>query len=456
MTDPTDSHPAPLIHVFVCTQQKLEDKAYCANQGAEEVRLQLRRQVARTGLEPRVEVTPCGCLGLCRRGPVVVVYPEGIWYGGVTVDDVDEIVQSHLVQGKVVQRLTLDPDQLRQEMRGERARTAAQESAHEEAGVVPERLRRLAVDFQASRALLTAVELDLFTAVGDGASTTEAADRMGTAARATEMLLNSLTALGLLDKQDGIYTNTADTGRFLRRGLPDDARAAMMNRVHMWDSWSTLTESIREGSPLQTGAANPSATHAYLAATHRIANLAAPNMVASLDLPRVRNVLDVGGGSGAYTMSFLKAFPEARATLMDLPPVIHMATRYIREGGMEQRITLRPGDFMLDPLGSGYDLVLLSYVMHLNPPEANRRLLAKVFAALEPGGRVVINDYVLNRDKTLPRAAAVYALHMLVSTQGGNVYSYDEYASWLEAAGFVDSEKINLLGPTDVVAAHRP
>jgi len=398
-------------------------------------------------------VTPCGCVGLCRKGPVVMIYPPGIWYVGVQLEDVEEIVQSHLVQGRPVDRLQLDPAELRSQMQGEKARARALEAAHAEAGVLPERLRRLAGDFQASRALLTAVDLDLFTAVGDGATAGEAADRMGTAPHGTETLLNALTALGLLNKKEGVYANTVDTSRFLRRGLPDDARAAVMNRVHMWDTWSTLTESIREGSPLRTAAANPSATQAYLAATHRIATLAAPNMVASLDLPRLRHMLDVGGGSGAYAVAFLRAFPQARATLMDLPPVIHMATRYIRDAGMEQEITLQPGNFMLDPLGAGHDLVLLSYVMHLNRPEANKRLLAKAFAALEPGGRVVINDYVLNAEKTLPRAAAIYALNMLVSTQGGNVYSYDEYAGWLQGAGFDSLEKVTLLGPTDVVTA---
>jgi ubiquinone/menaquinone biosynthesis C-methylase UbiE len=179
-------------------------------------------------------------------------------------------------------------------------------------------------------------------------------------------------------------------------------------------------------------------------------------MVASLDIAKVRKVLDVGGGSGAYTVAFLKVFPEATAVLMDLPPVIRVATRYIREAGMEQRISLSAGDFMLDPLGSGFDLVLLSYVLHLNPVEANKRLLAKAFAALEPGGRVVINDYVLNADKTLPRAAALYALNMLVSTQGGSVYSFEEFAGWLRDVGFTAVKRVDLLGPTDVVTAEKP
>lgn len=447
-------------HVFVCTQQKLEDKVYCTDQGAEEIRLELQRQILAHDLAERVEVTPCGCVGLCTRGPVVMVYPDGVWYTGVKLEDVEEIVRDHLAGGRPVERLclNLEPEQARAEMATEKARTRARDAAHAEAGVLPERLRRLAGDFQASRAFLTAVELDLFTAVGDGATTGDAAERMGTAHRATETLLNALTAIGLLVKKGETYFNGPDTDRFLRRGLPDDARATVMNRVHMWDTWSTLTESVREGSPLRASPVNsgPSATQAFIAATHRIANLAAPAIVASLDLEGVDHLLDVGGGSGAYTVAFLKAFPGARATLMDLPSVIRVATRHVREAGMQERITLRGGDFMVDPLGSDFDLVLLSYVMHLNPPEDNRRLVAKAFAALRPGGRIVINDYVLNHDKTLPRAAALYGLNMLVSTHGGSVYSFDEHAEWLGNAGFDGARRVSLLGPTDVVTATKP
>jgi (2Fe-2S) ferredoxin/SAM-dependent methyltransferase len=449
------THPYQ-YHVFVCTQQKLEDKVYCKDQGAEEVLHELQRQVEREGLSERVEVTPCGCFGLCRRGPVLVVYPEGTWYAGIRVEDVPGIVESHFKNARPVDHLMLtNPDRLRDEIKDEKARARSRDIAHVEAGVLSERLRRLAGDFQASRAFLTAVELDLFTCVGDGATAAEAADRMGTSTRSTEMLLNALAAIGLLVKDDDVFRNSPDTGRFLQRGLPDDARAAVMNRVNMWDTWSTLTDCLREGSPTASINSGPSATQAYIAATHRIANLAAPAMVASLDLPQVRKVLDVGGGSGAYTVAFLKAFPDATAVLMDLPPVIRVATRYIREASMEERISLTAGDFMLDPLGSGFDLVLLSYVLHLNPAEANKRLLTKAFAALEPGGRVVINDYVLNADKTLPRAAALYALNMLVSTQGGSVYSFEEIAGWLRDVGFGAVKKIELLGPTDVVTAEK-
>ncbi len=445
-------------HVLVCMQQKIEDKPYCNDHGSEEVLQELNRQLREHGLEEKVLVTSCGCLGLCRQGPNMVVYPSGTWYSHLAVGDVKEIVGAHLRDGEPVAHLSQrDPADIRRDVLERQRNTLAREAAHEEAGVLPEGIRKLASDFWSSRALLTAVELDLFTILGEeGCDVVEAADQMGTDRRATRMLLDALCALNLLDKAGQTYHNTAATGRYLQRGQPDDAWAAVMNRVNMWDRWSTLTECVREGSSMgMSNHTGPSSTQAYIAATHKIATLAAPALVASLELPEVRRVLDVGAGSGAYSCAVLRAHPEATGELMDLPSVARLASRYIRDAGMEQRISLRPADFSVAPLGSGFDLVLLSYVMHLNSAGANKRLLARAFTALEPGGTLVINDYVLHPDKTVPRHAALYALNMLVTTRSGGVYSLDEYADWLLEAGFSHVRKLPLLGPTDVVSARK-
>lgn len=445
-------------HVLICTQQKLEDKAYCKERGGEVVLKELRRQVYLHQLNQQVQITPCGCLGLCGQGPNMVVYPDGVWYSGITTQDMKDIVHSHLMQGQPVERLRQkDMDQLHRAILQDAERTWHLEKAQQDAGVLPGGLRRLADDFRASRAFLTAVELDLFSAVGEGGGTIGIAEQIGCDPRATEMLLNALTSMGLLIKKDGQYFNTPDTGRYFRKGFPDDARAAIMHRVHMWDRWSTLTECVREGSAMRFDSyAAPIATQAYIAATHKIAMAAAPNLMASLNLQGISRVLDVGGGSGAYAVAALKAFPQATAELLDLPSVIRLANRYIREEEMEERVQLRAGDFMVDPLGTGFDLVLLSYVMHLNPLEAAKRLLNKAAEALVPGGRIVINDFILNTDKTLPYSATLQSLNLLVSTRGGSVYSEAEYRQFLQSAGFNEIEKISIIGPTDVMTARKP
>jgi (2Fe-2S) ferredoxin len=189
----------------------------------------LRREVAARGLIDDVQVTPCGSLGLCERGPNMVVYPEGVWYSGVTPNDVAEIVDSHLREGSVVERLAnRDAAALRAEIKSNRDKMLAALRAKAEAGIPPDDIMQTMRAFQESRVLLTAVELNVFTAVGRGGRTVEVANKVGTDPRATEMLLNALVAMGMLTKEGDVFRNTPVAARFFTEGSPHDARAAAM------------------------------------------------------------------------------------------------------------------------------------------------------------------------------------------------------------------------------------
>jgi len=157
-------------HVFACDQQKPEGVPCCAARGSGQVLEALRREVAARGLEDEVQVTACGSLGLCEHGPNLVVYPEGVWYSGVTEADVPEIVRSHFELGTPVEALVrTDPAVLRAEILQNREKMFAARRAREAARVLPDDLNALIRGFQESRVVLTALELDLFTAVGEGA-----------------------------------------------------------------------------------------------------------------------------------------------------------------------------------------------------------------------------------------------------------------------------------------------
>lgn len=301
-----------------------------------------------------------------------------------------------------------------------------------------EQLGELARGFQVSRLLLTAIELDVFTAVGNGATAEEAAERMKTDARATEMLLNALAAFGALRKQGGVFRNTPATARFLTRGSKEDQRAAMMHAVYLWDRWSALTECIRRGRPrdLESRRSSAAQTEAFIAAMHANAAARAPALVRAVGADKVRRMLDVGGGSGAYSIAFAMANPDLEAVVLDRPEVLRIARRHIRDAGLGNRIRTEAGDLRRDDLGEGYDLVLVSAICHMLSPEQNLDLLRRCWKALAGGGRVVIRDFVLSRDKTRPARAALFSLNMLVNTEGGASYSRDEYSEWLKAAGF--------------------
>jgi SAM-dependent methyltransferase len=307
--------------------------------------------------------------------------------------------------------------------------------------------------FQESRALLTAVELDVFTAVGAGARAEEVASKLDCDARATEMLLNALVSLGALEKRDGVFANTVETARFLVAGSPDDSRMAIMHTVHLWDRWSTLTECVRRGGRVMEGGSDEQWTEAFIAAMHRRALGNAEQVASVVGVEKVRRMLDVGGGSGAYSIAFARANPELRAEILDLADVVRIAERHIAAAGLIKRVTARVGDLRRDELGSGYDLVLLSAICHMLGEEENRDLFARCYRALAPGGRLVVRDFILEEDKTEPRWAALFSLNMLVGTERGASYSEGEYTRWLLEAGFSSVERLE--ADRDLMVARR-
>jgi predicted O-methyltransferase YrrM len=390
----------------------------------------------------------------------MVVYPEGIWYSRVRPEDVPEIVREHFGAGCPVTRLASgDQAAVRAEIEANRKKFLAAQRAMDEAGALPEDLNAMIRGFQESRVLLTAIELDIFSAVGDGAPAEAVAQRLGTDPRATESLLNALVALELLEKRDGIFTNTPVSARFLAAGGSDDSRAALMHVVHLWPRWSTLTDCVRRGTSVtweEMTERGDDWTNAFIAAMHKNAALRGQMVVRSVGAEGIRRMLDVGGGSGAYAIAFARAKDNLQADIFDLPTVVPLAQKYVEEAGLQERVRPRIGDIRDDSYGSGYDLVFISAICHMLTPEENVAMLGKAFAALAPGGRTVIQDFILNPDKAGPRTAALFALNMLVGTRGGSSYSEEEYTRWLREVGFDDVHRIALPGPTDLIVASRP
>ena len=442
-------------HVFVCDQQKPEGVPCCSARGSRKVLEALRAEVAAQGLAHQVQVTPCGSIGLCERGPNVVVYPEGIWYSGVSVNDVPELVRSHFADGQPVARLAnADIEAVRAEIESNKSKMQAALRAKDAAGALPDDLAQTIRGFQESRAVLTAVELDAFTAVGEAASAAEAAAKMGTDPRATEMLLNALAALGLLSKRGGTFLNTAVSARYFVAGSPDDSRAATMHTANLWHRWSTLTDCVRQGTSVarrELREVEDRWTGSFIAAMHRNARERAPHVVRAVGTAGVRRMLDVGGGSGAYSIAFAQAAGGLHAEVLDRPEVLAIAQGHIDRAGLAGRVTTRVGDLRTSDFGAGFDLVLVSAICHMLSPDENRDLLRRCRRALAPQGRVVIQDFILEEDKTAPKMAALFSLNMLVGTESGASYNEGEYAGWLGAAGFPEVSRIRLPGPSGLM-----
>ena len=441
------------FHVFVCTQQKPEGVTGCAGSGSGEVLAALEREVQARGLGGDVQLTACGCMGLCEEGPVLVAYPEGVWYRRVRAADVPEIVERHIVSGKPVDRLVWRDAAAMKAMSVEhRERVRAAQAEREKQGALPERLEQTIRNFMPSRCVLTALELDLFTAVGEGATAEEVGKKIQANVRATAMLLNALVALGLLARSGEAYRNTAETARYFVEGSKDNHRRGLLHPANLWHRWSTLTQAVRTGTRVAVvGDRNPDWTENFIAGMQRNAKDRAPLVVARLGTEGVRRVLDLGGGSGVYSIAFAKASPAVRCEILDLPEVVPLTAEYVQRAGVALQVHIRPGNMLESDLGAGYDLVLLNAICHMFSEEQNRELFRRARQALAPGGRLAVQDFILNDEKTEPAQAALFSLNMLVGTEGGASYSEAEYVEWMRAAGFAAMRRIELPGPSDLI-----
>ncbi len=451
------------FHLFVCTQQKPEGVPSCAASGSFAVLGALDREIQARSLNHRslndrslnndVQLTTCGCMGLCDEGPVMVVHPAGVWYRRVQPSDVSEIVDTHLRDGKPVDRLIWNDTAAMKAMaveHGEKYREAM--AAREKAGVLPDRLDQMIRGYMPSRCLLTALELDIFTAVGEGANAEQIGKKIRANARAACMLLNALVALGLLSKSGDDYKNTAESARFFVQGSKDNHRNGLLHTANIWHRWSTLTDAVRSGTRVPTSRDdNPEWTRNFIAGMQRHAKDRAPLVVKALGTTDVRRILDLGGGSGAYSIAFAKASPNVQCEILDVPEVVPLTNEYVRQAGVSAQVSLRAGDMLQDDFGSGYDLIMLNAICHMFSEEQNRDIFRRAHQALAPNGRLVVQDFILNPEKTGPQHAALFSLNMLVSTEAGASYSESEYTHWMKAAGFTEVSRINLPGPSSLI-----
>jgi (2Fe-2S) ferredoxin/predicted O-methyltransferase YrrM len=441
------------FHLFVCTQQKSEGVPSCPASGSLAVLEGLDREVQKRGLKPDVQLTTCGCMGLCDEGPVMVIYPEGVWYRRVQSSDVSEIVDAHLLHGKPVNRLVWNDAPAMRAMSIEHGeKFGAAMAAREKAGTLPDRLDQMIRGYMPSRCILTALELDIFTAIGEGANAEQIGTRIHANPPAAGRLLNALVALGLVTKSGGIYSNTPESARFFVQDSKDNHRNGLLHTANIWNRWSRLTDAVRQGTciPIDRDR-TPDWTANFIAGMDRNAKARAPLLVQALGTAGVRRILDLGGGSGAFSIAFAKASSDVRCEILDVPEVVPLTTEYVNKAGVSAQVGLRSGDMLTDDLGSGYDLIMLNAICHMFSEQQNQQLFRRAHQGLAPNGRLVVQDFILNRDKTAPLHAALFSLNMLVATDHGASYSETEYSGWMQNAGFADISRIKLPGPSDLI-----
>jgi predicted O-methyltransferase YrrM len=324
----------------------------------------------------------------------------------------------------------------------------------------PNGLLDLMRGFQMPSVVAAAAELGVFGALAKGPMAAEAVARsIGASPRAVTILLDALSAVGILAKTDDRFSVAEPLRAALDPTGPACILPMILHQANCLRRWSRLAWTSRADEPSDPGPSilGPAADlESFIQAMNVVSGPVADGLVASIDAGPVAHILDIGGASGTWTLAWLRAHPGARATIFDRPEVIPMARARIAATGVTNRIAFAGGDYLVDPLPAGADVAWISAIAHQHSREENRGLYRRAAAALVPGGRVLVRDIVMDPARTTPAAGALFAVNMLAATPGGGTWTLDEYREDLEAAGFTD---VRLLrrdeGMHSIVAARR-
>ena len=318
----------------------------------------------------------------------------------------------------------------------------------------PGTLLELSGYFWKTGTLHAAVKLDVFTVIGERAmGVEETAAAAGTDTDATCRLLDALVSMEMLSKEGDVYVNTDASARYLSKSSPEYIGHMIMHHHHLVSLWHRLDESVRTGGPVRETGGDESfrdevEREAFLMGMFNMAMVAAPGLVEHVDLGGRCRMLDMGGGPGTYSIHFCRKYPGLTATVFDLETTRPFAEKTIDRFGMNGRIEFEGGSYLDQELPGGYDVVWMSHILHGEGYEACRRMIEKAWRALEPGGIVVIHEFILDDTRTNPLFPALFSLNMLVGTESGRAYTEGEIAGMLEAAGFSGIERIPWSGPT--------
>ncbi len=316
----------------------------------------------------------------------------------------------------------------------------------------PGELLEISGYFWKTCALHAAVKLDVFTVIGDAQLTgKEISQKLNGAQSGVERLLNALTAMDLLEKTDGKYANNPAGKTFLAKDSAKYIGHIIMHHHHLLESWSQLDQAVLSGHPVRTRASfsNDEWRESFLMGMFNLAMGLAPKLVPLIDLSSSRQFLDLGGGPGTYAIHFCLSNPQLKATVYDLPTTRPFAEKTIKQFNLTDRIQFTDGNYLKDTIKGRYDAIWLSHILHGEGPDDCRMIIQKAFGALEPGGIIIIHDFILNNSMDGPLFPALFSLNMLLGTESGQSYSEGQIVDMLTAAGVKDIRRIAVQSPND-------
>jgi ubiquinone/menaquinone biosynthesis C-methylase UbiE len=331
--------------------------------------------------------------------------------------------------------------------------------------VTPERLMELGFAYAPPLIISAAAGNKVFDALENDAKTTEeVAKETAASPRALRILMNALVGLDLLKKdRRGRYSLTPESAAFLISKSPG-SHAGFFGTIapQLISRWLRLTDIVREGRPAVAVNQETEGTEFFRQLVENIIPMsypAAQKLGDHLKIAKTKNeirVLDLAAGSGIWGIALAQKSPRVHVSAVDWSGMIPTTKRITEKYGVRDRFNFVEGDLVEANFGTGYDVAILGHILHSEGEKRSRELLKKTFRALKSGGVIAIAEWLVNDQRTEPLHALMFAVQMLVNTEKGDTFSFNEIKSWLEDAGFKKVRRLEAPGPSPLALATKP
>ena len=330
--------------------------------------------------------------------------------------------------------------------------------------VTPERILQLAWGYAPPLVLEAAIRYGVFDQLDKGPTNLDQlAQATGTSKRGLAAIANVLVGLNFLSKdQNEIYSLTAESSAFLVSTKPSFQGGVIRHTSEqLLPRWLKLNEVVATGKPVRAVNQEQSGGeffHAFVADIFPMSYGAARELAGHLNLAAgaAASVLDLAAGSGVWGIAIAQSAENVRVTAVDWPEVIDVTKKTVAKFGLSERYTFVEGDLSTADFGSGHTVATLGHILHSEGVERSKDLLARTFEALAPGGTIAIQEFLVNVDRTGPLSGLIFAVNMLVNTDTGDTFAFEEISGWLIEAGFVDPRTLTAPGPSPLILATKP
>ena len=334
---------------------------------------------------------------------------------------------------------------------------------HEAAQVTPANIMQVGLGFWASKTLLSAIELGVFSELAAGPlEGEELARRLGLHNRSYRDFFDALVALHLLERKDGRYANTAETAAFLVRSSPRYLGGMLeMANERLYSFWGSLTEGLRTGLPqneiksggqglFETIYGDPQRLRLFLGAMTGLSMGAAKGIATLFPWEKYKTFIDVGGAQGGVAVQVALAQPHLTGANFDLPVVQPVFEAYAKAMGVSERVRFLPGDFFKEPIPPA-EVLIMGHILHDWNLSEKLQLIEKAYQALPTGGSFIVFEALIDDDRRENVFGLLMSLNMLIETPGGFDYTGADCSAWMKKVGFSETRVVHLAGPDSMV-----